>query len=269
MRERNLEIINNTLELCNTDEYLVNAVKKSLVEQKIYKENLKFNNKKSGEACKIIVSKKRSLEASSSYKDYNVGILNFASFTKPGGGVLNGSTAQEEAVCRCSTLYPCLAKLRDTYYSEHRELLNTEKLDSFYNSDCIYTPGVVVFKDDIDANLLPRDEWYSINVISCAAPNLRSMSKVKRANIPVGRLMDMYKYRIRRILSIAKEHNIEVLILGAFGCGVFCNSPKLMAKAFKQVLEEFKYDFKIIEFAVYCSEKNTTNYDNFKTILEG
>ena len=43
-----------------------------------------------------------------------------------------------------------------------------------YNDDCIYTPGVKVFKSDTGyPQLLPKEKWYSVNVLTCAAPNLR------------------------------------------------------------------------------------------------
>ena len=55
--------------------------------------------------AKVIVSKKRSLEAASAYKDLNVCVHNFASASNPGGGVTRGANAQEECLCRCSSLF--------------------------------------------------------------------------------------------------------------------------------------------------------------------
>jgi len=35
----------------------------------------------------------------------------------------------------------------------------------------------------------------------------------------------------------------------------------------KQVVEEFRHGFKIIEFAVYCSPRDEQNYITFKRVL--
>ena len=48
--------------------------------------------------CRIVVSKKRTLEAAGAYRGQRVCIHNFASATNPGGGVARGSNAQEEAL---------------------------------------------------------------------------------------------------------------------------------------------------------------------------
>lgn len=49
--------------------------------------------------------------------------MNFASAVNPGGGVRSGSSAQEESLCRYSTLYPTLNQqfLWKKYYEVNRQ----------------------------------------------------------------------------------------------------------------------------------------------------
>lgn len=47
------------------------------------------------------------------------------------------------------------------------------------------------------------------------------------------------------------------------GCGAFQNDPKVVARAYKTVLQEFPKVFKQIEFAVYCPPGGSKNYDVF------
>ncbi len=54
--------------------------------------------------AKIVVSPKRTLEASRAYSAKEVYVHNFASAVNPGGGVERGASAQEECICRSSTL---------------------------------------------------------------------------------------------------------------------------------------------------------------------
>lgn len=51
-------------------------------------------------------------------------------------------------------------------------MLRDGTVNASYNDDAIYTPGVMVFKDDNRMLLLPRDQWMKLDVITLPAPNL-------------------------------------------------------------------------------------------------
>ncbi|MCD7839842.1 MAG: TIGR02452 family protein, partial [Erysipelotrichaceae bacterium] len=72
------------------------------------------------------------------------------------------------------------------------------------------------------------------------------------------------KKRSQYILDIASIEKVEVLILGAWGCGVFKQDPYTMASIFKDLLND--YDFDEIIFAVPKGRNN--NYDAFKKIID-
>jgi lysophospholipase L1-like esterase len=86
-------------------------------------------------------------------------------------------------------------------------------------------------------------------VITCAAPYL-----VKRRYVNPTALGKLFEARIRNILEAAMENGAEVLILGAFGCGAFGNPPDVVARAFREVLSEQRYQaFRKIVFAIKSS----------------
>jgi uncharacterized protein (TIGR02452 family) len=227
------------------------------------------------ETAKVVVSCKRSLEAAEVYarQGKKVCVLNFASSTNPGGGVVNGSSAQEECICRCTTLYPCLNtdEMWSEFYKPHRKAANP-----LYNNDCIYTPDVCVFKSGTNfPEILPKDEWWSVNILTCAAPNLRERPSNamnphagdKATKITPTELEKLLTKRIRRIFEIAVTNGNEVLILGAFGCGAFRNPPEIVAKVFNTVMQDYLCYFDTIEYAVYHTEREVANFEAFKRRL--
>ena len=126
------------------------------------------------EPCVIKVTRNRSFEAAKAYTG-RVCVLNFASAATPGGGVTNGAGAQEECLCRCSTLYSALntTEMWNEFYERHRTDLQQGRMTDLFNDDCIYTPGVAVFKSDTQfPQPLPQAEWFTVDVITCAAPRL-------------------------------------------------------------------------------------------------
>lgn len=267
-RNENIAIFAHTQELCKTNTDLIAAIRNSNQKQEIILETdrVTIPEPRFEEPARIIVSGKRSFEAAQHYKEFQTCVLNFASATNPGGGVVWGSTAQEECLCRCSTLYADLTarKLWRPFYEVHREQNNP-----LYNDDCIYTPDAVVFKSDSrEPELLPKEDWWNVNVLTCAAPNLRpNRDGSTRIRISNDDLFKLHVKRIRRILDIAAAKGNEIIILGAFGCGAFKNPPAIVAAAMRQVVEQYRYHFRVIEFAVYCSPRDDQNFRVFQRIL--
>ena len=228
-----------------------------------FEEKEKDEDHRFSSEAKITVSDKRTLEAAGAYGGRKVCILNFANAFHPGGGVRSGAIAQEESICRISTLYANLTDktMLEAFYRRHEAIY----MDYFGNDDCIFSPGVCVIKTDTDKpELLPEKDRYRVDVITCSAPDLRGVSK--RA-LNSDRILKLFKKRIRAILETAKKEKEDVLILGAFGCGAFQNDPAIVAEAFKDVLADYKFDFSEIEFAIY-SEGKDDNIAPFKAAFE-
>lgn len=275
-REELIKIFENTVWMCENNRRLVDKIKSSMACNRVISEenaddileNLIYGSETEKEA-KIIVSKKRSFEAASVYRGKHISVLNFASATNPGGGVTKGASAQEECLCRISTLYKCISasEITEAFHKKHRYALKTGKMNSLYNDDCIQTCDVTVFKSDTAKSvLLSEEDWFDVDVISCAAPNLRYMSqhdKNWKKTVTDKKLFDIYKKRINRVLDIASCAKSDVIILGAFGCGAFANPLELVAKAMHVAIDEHKYDFATIELAIYCSPRDTLNYEVF------
>ena len=272
-KTKNAEIFRDTERRYTTNQALVQAVQKSTEAQMFISEKTPVSvpAPSKTEKATVIVSGKRSLEAAELYakQGKKVCVLNFASATNPGGGVVNGSSAQEECLCRCTTLYPCLNNdaLWTAFYAPHRKAA-----DPLYNNDCIYTPNVCVFKSDISfPEPLSKEGWWNVNILTCAAPNLRERPSNamnpyagdKAAKITPTELEKLLMARIRRIFEIAVANGNEVLILGAFGCGAFRNPPQIVAKVFNAVMQDYLCYFDTIEYAVYHTEREVANYEAF------
>lgn len=277
-RNENVMIFQDTEKMCRENVRLKTVVRASIASQQLILEGdplPEFEKKKYHSPAQIVVSKKRSYEAASAYKEQSVCVHNFASASNPGGGVTHGANAQEECLCRCSSLYFCLnaPEMWNGFYKPHRNAGNP-----VHNDDLIYTPSVVVFKTDTAyPKLMPEDSWYNVNVITCAAPNLRERPSnlyntgdgYKTVRLSDEELRAIHEKRLRRILDVAAIGENKVVILGAFGCGAFSNNPEIVAQAAKNVIEEYKYVFETIEFAIYCGPGDEKNYRIFNEMILG
>ncbi len=127
---------------------LVDAVKKSIANQFMISEEDNIDHPLPEIVnTKYIVSGKRSFEAASNYYGKKVSVLNFANNHSIGGAPFSAG-AQEESLCRCSTLLPCLQAMRKPFYEKHINQFSAHEINYMGNDDLIYTPDVVVFKSD-------------------------------------------------------------------------------------------------------------------------
>lgn len=276
-RDENVTVFKDTENLCKTNPRISEAVKRVTSAQKLILEGDALSEQKKDlyeDVANIIVTKKRTFEAAEAYKNQHVAVHNFASASNPGGGVTKGANAQEECLCRCSGLYFCLntPAMWDGFYKPHRDAH-----DPIHNDDIIYTPGVTVFKTDTATpQLLPEAEWYDVDVITCAAPNLRNQPSNRynsgdgnrQIKMKDNELLVLHEKKLRRILEVALSEGCETIILGAFGCGAFQNNPEVVALANRNVIKEYLHAFKNVEFAVYCPPRDDSNFKIFERVLK-
>ncbi len=248
----NYEVMTDTKKQYESIPELIEAVRSSIQRQYIvaHEENIDqpiVNESKTIYVC----SGKRSFEAAKSYKGKKTAVLNYANNRSIGGNPFYAN-AQEEALCRCSTLYPCLEAMREPFYNQHKRQIRNGEMDYMGNDDLIYTPDVVVFKTDertepIVPKMMDKKDWYKVDVITCAAPEL-----FRYDSFPSEVYEQIIYSRIKKIIDVAAKELVEVLILGKWGCGVFKNDPKVVSKAFYTLLKN--YDFEIVEFALATTE---------------
>lgn len=177
-----------------------------------------------------------------------IGVLNFASFTSPGGGFMSGAHAQEEDLCHNSNLYERISSELDFYAYNIKH-----KNNGAYENRAIFSYDVKFIDPDTNKS-------YLVDVITCAAPN-KSVGRYQ--NISWNNT-EILKSRIKFILDIARTEKIQTLILGAWGCGIFGQDPREVAKLFKEELTSGKYNFEKVIFAIPVGY----NYDCFKEIIE-
>lgn len=183
-----------------------------------------------------------------------VAALNFASYKHPGGMFMQGSGAQEESLCHISILYNVLECFNDSYYKNNKKALNK----GLYLNRALYTPNVLF--DFGEAKCF-------CDIITCAAPNISSLIRYG-GPLSQNQLSEIYsvlKSRINYVLKIAASNNVDTLILGAFGCGVFRNNPYDVAGIFK---EEINTNFKNVFNTVIFAIPDLKTYNTFKEVFK-
>lgn len=207
----------------------------------------------------IVVDDMDTVQSLFAHHEGKTAVLNFASYKNPGGMFLNGSSAQEECLCHSSFLYNVLSR-HPEYYAWNKTHLNR----SLYSNRALYSENVIFIQPQ-------NDEKNTVialgaDVITCAAPNFKAAYTY--ASMTTEENESTLYSRIKFILNIAEENNVETLILGGFGCGVFGQDATKVAQFFKKCLETYNYKFKNVYFSI-INRENKSNYEKFKAVFDG
>jgi uncharacterized protein (TIGR02452 family) len=77
--------------------------------------------------------------------------------------------------------------------------------------------------------------------------------------------------RMDKILALFAKRDVENLVLGAWGCGVFQNSPHDIARYFAGFLAgngKYAGCFRKVVFAVFDRSKNQENINAFRKVFK-
>lgn len=230
----------------------------------LYKQDdLKTRITNNGSYVKQIVNPENVIDAIiNAPSKFKIGVLNFASATHVGGGVsYSGTTTQEEALCRVTSLYSSIKKHFKDFYQYNRDNIN----NGIYPNQLLYTENCQLIKD---ADFNPLANYVKFDMVTMAAPNKGYMPRqyFKQADKELVHKMIM-------TLSAFKKHHVDYLILGAFGCGAFHNDPKLVAEYWNKLLNSdyFNSSFKKVIHPIYTKKgdwnKPESTYNIFKDII--
>lgn len=172
-------------------------------------------------------------------------VMNFANSVTPGGGFLHGARAQEESLCRASTLYASISSepAMEMYRYNRR---NPSPVDSDY---MLLSPNVCVFRG-ADGRLL--DEPYSVSVFTIPAPNKHGLARMALQD----ELDQIMTDRLHKFLLAAARYGYRNLVLGAWGCGAFGHDTATVAGYFYHLFfeENLAEYFDTVVFAILRDE---------------
>ena len=241
----------DTMNYCKEEPVLIEAVESTNARTKVYPADFSEEVSVKKKGIVRVESGRTFQKAIALHKEFldkRIAVLNFAASGTPGGGVKNGSYAQEESLCRCSSLYPSLLtdEPEKGFYGYHRDFCGWSASDT-----CIYSSDVMIVRDDSDL-ICPRlrpEEFVKVDVVSCAAPHIFQNIVVSDKD-----LFRMHVSRAKNILRAAAHNGADIFVGGAFGCGAFHNPPEIVASAWHEALKEYREKFDLIDFVIYVSD---------------
>lgn len=174
-------------------------------------------------------------------------VLVFASAKNPGGGVTQGSIAQEEVISLHSSWYFQLIDnpqiIKDFYLPKGANAINTDNM--------LYLESSFLLTDEYHNMISPK----KVSFLGATAPNLKGMVN-QGLKCDENMVYNIFSQRIKNVLNFAMSAPNEILIVGAWGCGVFGLSPKITAQLFKENIQSTGFNKKVIFSIVDEKTKN-------------
>ena len=200
---------------------------------------------------------------------YNPAVLNMASRRNPGGGVTTGAGAQEETLFRRTNLFRSLYQFAP-YAEQYGIKPSHHQYPLDRNFGGVYTPDVIYFRESEQKGYALLENPVSLSFITIAGMNRPDLTA---DGMIADHHVEPIKNKIRTIFRLGLIHRHDSLVLGALGCGAFCNPPRHVARLFHEVMEEqeFKNRYRRILFAILDDHNAHQRHNpegNFKPFVE-
>ena len=129
----------------------------------------------------------------------------------------------------------------------------------------ILSPGCPIFRNDEGALL---DTLQMATFITSPAPNAGAAANTRPQELP--QIADVLGHRSEGVLALAAAHGYERLVLGAWGCGVFRNDPRVVAASFAAHLQTGAWSvrFQCVLFSVLDTSPAQDTYAAFRQELD-
>jgi len=200
--------------------------------------------------------------------------LNMANATVFGGGYVEGMAAQEENMFRRTNCHFCDHDLENPkikcvkrnseghaiYNSNYTDIIDGRSSDGMAYLDKERPRICIKGSEKNDYRDLDKTDIFPFYELRSAAADLRRVGSDSFDE-------EDCKRRIKSQIEVLKNKNISHVILSAFGCGAFLNPPELVAKCYKEVLNEYELKDWVIIFAIYYPGYGPDNYPIFRDIL--
>ena len=161
-------------------------------------------------------------------------VVDPASFTRPGGNYEDGGFGPEQILCAESNLYPVLCGLKRTYHDANRGY----QCGQLFTDRALYLPDVMF---DHDGKIARAD------VLAIPEPNRQRALENHRSERECDQCL---AGRIEAIMRTAAAHEVDTLVVNAFGCGRNAGDEALSISLFKSWIEAHPGAVPTVVFAV-------------------